>query len=248
MAGTHKKRRMVMKKVLALVAAASLIAAASAAFAAPVTIKGSKHDLSQLTGTATITKGANTQICIYCHAPHGAGKPELLWNRTNPEGTDFTLYQIINGANDNVANLSLTSSSSSLFCMSCHDGSLLMNNVTHTPAATTLSATGGALSTGSLTSSSANLGKNLTNTHPINFPVNSNSQNDLFITSPATAKAMGGGAGTASDAFPLFQSVASSTTNWLECGSCHAVHDSQFVPFLRTTLQSSTLCLGCHNK
>jgi predicted CXXCH cytochrome family protein len=234
-----------MKKVLVVFAAVSLMATAASA----ASIKGSKHDLSSLTGTGGLSNGANTQICIYCHAPHGAGRPELLWNRTNPAGSSFTLYQLVNAANTNNGAAGLTAGSSSLFCMSCHDGFTNMKAVIHTPVLNVLNATGGILEDGVI-NSSANLSSNLTTTHPINFRVNSNTQNDLFISAtPSTATSMGGGAGTAATDFPLFNSSGvAGENNFLECGSCHAVHNSQFQPFLRTTLQSSTLCLGCHNK
>jgi len=53
--------------------------------------------------------------------------------------------------------------------------------------------------------------------------------------------------------YPLFKSTGNggnrtSASDYLECGSCHAVHDSLNSPFLRETMKKSTLCLGCHNK
>ena len=237
-----------MKKVLALLAAVSLMSA-TAAFAAK-SIQFSKHNLGSATGgeASSVTKGNSTQICIYCHAPHGAALPQLLWNRTNPQGTEFTLYQIKNGANDNAAYSKFSADSTSLFCMSCHDGTIDMGAITHQGSGAFQLETGGSFASGVI-SGSANLGKNLTNTHPVNFPVSSNSQSDLYIAAPeASAKAMGNPAiaGMTATTFPLF--AAGANVNSLECGSCHAVHDSENRPFLRFTMQGSALCLGCHNK
>jgi len=247
-----------MKKVLGLVAVAGLIAVSSAAFGA--TIVGSKHDLTS-GGTATLTgpgAGSSTQICVYCHAPHNAIKSLPLWNRTNPAGTGFTLYSGV-GMNNVSFKTGFTADSTSLFCMSCHDGSTNMNAIHNAGAAegsTSLNAQGGRLIVAGVFANgvidgAADLSSDLSKTHPINFPVKAaDSQTDLWNGPAAgTTNQMGTGA----TLFPLFKSTdsnaARATTNRsLECGSCHAVHDSANRPFLRYTLAGSALCLGCHNK
>jgi predicted CXXCH cytochrome family protein len=136
--------------------------------------------------------------------------------------------------------------------MSCHDGTIDMGDLAHKATNafqkdtdTTFKENGLGYASGMI-SGTAKLGTDLRNTHPVNFPVSSNSQTDLFILTPATATSMGGGAGTVNTTFPLFAEGA--MTNFLECGSCHAVHDSENRPFLRYTMNGSALCLGCHNK
>ena len=112
-----------MRKVLALVAAAGLIAAASTAFGA--SIVNSKHDLSNGSTVGDVAVnynlGTSTQICIYCHAPHNANLSLPLWNRSNPAGAGFTLYSGVNMTNVSFKT-GFTNDSTSLFCMSCHDG------------------------------------------------------------------------------------------------------------------------------
>ena len=112
-----------MKKVLSLVAVTGLVAASTAAFGA--SIVNSKHNLSS-NGTSTYA-GTSTQICVYCHAPHNAALSLPLWNRTNPT-TAFTLYSGLNMQNVSFKS-SFTADSTSLFCMSCHDGNTAMNAV-----------------------------------------------------------------------------------------------------------------------
>jgi predicted CXXCH cytochrome family protein len=101
-------------------------------------------------------------------------------------------------------------------------------------------------------------GTNLSKTHPINFPVRTDDFQTDLNTGGNTAH-MGPGVTSGYDwttkpvLFPLFKTTdanaARSTTNRsLECGSCHAVHDSTNSPFLRDTIAGSKLCLGCHNK
>jgi len=246
-----------MKKVLSLLAVAGLIAAASSAFGA--TIVGSKHDLSN-TGTATGLSGggSSTQICVYCHAPHNAAKSLPLWNRTNPAGSLFKLYSGVNMQNVSFSS-GFTADSTSLFCMSCHDGVTEMSAIHNagtlgggaavnatSPTAADAYRTAGAnvFAPGAIgqIKNTALGGYNLTKTHPINFAVSlTDGQSDLFTGSGTK---MGN-----NNQFPLFKLEGDrATARSLECGSCHAVHDSLNSPFLRTTMDRSALCLGCHNK
>ena len=243
-----------MKKVLTLLAAAGIMTAATAAFGA--TIVGSKHDLSSTGLSGYKGTAANTsQICVYCHAPHNALLSLPLWNRSNPVGSGFTLYSGV-GMQSRQFATGFTSDSTSLFCMSCHDGVTSMNAV-HNKGALINAGTAGAparpltTSAGGVLSGSAAF-TDLTKTHPINFPVPTvnNAQNDLWVG--GNIPSMGGGAATTTATFPLFKvaagSAARNTNRSLECGSCHAVHDSLNSPFLRYTMDGSKLCLGCHNK
>lgn len=250
-----------MKKVLSLLAVAGLVAAASAASAA--TIVSSKHDLSGTTHGNAGYKGTSTQICVYCHAPHNAALSLPLWNRVNPDGSLFTLYSGVGMANVSFKS-GFTSDSTSLFCMSCHDGQITMDAVHNAGAIDGGTAVGGVHPTiagvfgGSAITGAANLTRDLSKTHPINFPVSLvDSQTDLNVGTGASMgpgqTALNASGYTFAKTFPLFKSSdanAKRTTanRSLECGSCHAVHDSQFSPFLRDTMAGSQLCLGCHNK
>jgi len=251
-----------MKKFVAVLAAAGLMAAATAAFGA--SIVNSKHDLSAGSTVGGVSgnysMGTSTQICVYCHAPHNAQSSLPLWNRTNPGGGGFVLYSGVNMTNVSFKT-GFTADSTSLFCMSCHDGVTGINAVYNAgvidgsgtaaqhPAAAANKFTAGGGAAGAIANGiSGNLTTNLAKTHPINFPVSEtvNTGNDLHLASGAQM-------GKASFLMPLFKSAdanaARSTANRsLECGSCHAVHDSAFKPFLRYTMDKSALCLGCHNK
>lgn len=244
-----------MKKVLAILAAAGLMAAATTAFGA--SIVNSKHNLSE-TGTGGLhgTAGVNsTQICVYCHAPHGAIKSIPLWNRNNPDPTTFILYSGINMQSRQFAT-GFTSDSTSLFCMSCHDGQTQMDNVHNQGANIRANLSGGTglPLVGGLVQGNPALGTDLSLTHPVNFPVPTanNAQNDLWVGSGSYM----GGSGPAGNVFPLYKATSDggsmspdrTSDRSLECGSCHAVHDSLNSPFLRYTLSGSQLCLGCHNK
>ena len=230
-----------MKRVLSLLAAASLMAMAATAMAS--TITNSKHNLSSTGASTTGLKGTTSdsnQICVYCHTPHNANPSMPLWNRSNPAGTLFTLYSGVNMTNVSYKT-GLTSDSISLFCLSCHDGNTNFNNVHNAPS------DGVPLFDGSITSGHANFGRNLSNSHPINFAVDGtlNTGNDLHLLGTGATK-MGKALGPQ---FPLFRTTRNgNVSNTLECSSCHAVHDMTNTPFLRYTMAGSQLCLGCHNK
>lgn len=253
-----------MKKVLALVAATGILAAAS--FASAGSIINSKHDLGSASTNGGIkgVAGTNTsQICIYCHSPHGSIQSIPLWNRTNPTASSFTLYSGVNMASVSFKS-GFTSDSTSLFCMSCHDGGTSMSAVHNAGPLVRNSGLGmsgsaglalyGATIGGSV-GHSGNLSSDLSTTHPVNFPVDlTNKQGDLWVAA-ANPTTMGGGIATGAtiSTFPLFKTkpagnATRTTDSSLECGSCHAVHDSAISPFLRLTMEGSKLCLGCHNK
>ena len=246
-----------MKKALALIAAAGLMAAATTAMAAPVSIVNSKHNVSA-SGPGSVT-GSGTQICIYCHTPHNAlaaGGP--IWNR---KSNQFNVtYQLYSGTGmTNISNKSgFTSDSISLFCMSCHDGSAMggtmLVNLTAAIGTDEYNAVNN-FTSGIATSSKANLAKGdasqagggttadgslLKTTHPVNFAMTAGGGD---LATPSAFKITG----LKGKDFPLYKSARSATQSF-ECSSCHAVHDNEFVPFLRDTNSGSKLCLGCHNK
>jgi predicted CXXCH cytochrome family protein len=243
-----------MKRVLTMAVAAGLMTAATAFGGS---IVQSKHNLSS-TGTGTL-KGntANTsQICVYCHAPHGAASTQVLWNRNNPTATLYKLYSGVNMQSRQFST-GFSADSTSLFCMSCHDGTntVLGGTQVHNQGANirvgVSGNTGKPLMAGSIFGANGDLGTDLRTTHPVNFPVptTNNSQNDLWLSPIAGGNYMGGNINVPFD-FPLYKATGrdGGSARALECGSCHAVHDSTNSPFLRYTLDGSKLCLGCHNK
>ena len=59
-------------------------------------ITGSKHDLSvDSNASIKVDTGGTTEICVFCHTPHGAtssytGAP--IWNKVTGIATTFTMY------------------------------------------------------------------------------------------------------------------------------------------------------------
>jgi len=92
-------------------------------------IENSKHDLR---GTATgggvkITNA--TEICAFCHTPHGASADTTapLWNRVVASNQTAYSTATLDGT-------VVLTDSPSLACLSCHDGQQAMNTVINAPS------------------------------------------------------------------------------------------------------------------
>ena len=157
-----------------------------------------KHDLR------SYTQGG--EYCQPCHTPHHAtqaGGDGLLWNRALALSADYTLFES-----------SAVLGTRSLACLSCHDGVQAIEAF-HGGKSTTTKLTG-----------RLNLGRDLSDDHPvgIDYPTSSwyNPQSDTGLRYYGPAR------------------------NRIECGTCHTVHEANNVYFLRKTNVNSALCLSCH--
>ncbi|HEY3355116.1 MAG TPA: cytochrome c3 family protein [Polyangia bacterium] len=215
-----------MRRILQVaVVAATLIGAAAYAG-----IAGSKHDLSlNFAGFNPAGSAPTNEICRPCHTPHNAnGNLVPLWNHTTTTQT-FIPYTstTMTGGTAGVP------TGGSLACMSCHDGITAVD-------AFGGSTTGGHAMAGA---STANLGLDLSNDHPIGFSYQASVAADPGIIAPATPGVCVTLAGTTCET-PLY-----GATGNMECATCHAVHGSGVIPkFLRVNNAGSALCLKCHNK
>jgi predicted CXXCH cytochrome family protein len=185
------------------------------------TILGSAHDFSSQAWNLT------GELCKVCHTPHNGvttipGAP--LWNHalstaTYTVYTSSTLDAIVGQPNGTTK-----------LCLSCHDGTIALNNFVGNPYfGADVFATGAAL-----------LGTNLTNDHPISFLYDAalaSTDGELF--NPVTKLS---GLGGTIDADMLFN-------HQMECASCHDVHNGTGISHLLVkTNVASALCLTCHDK
>ncbi len=155
-------------------------------------IRGTKHNLSaEAAGTAlpsggsvptrTVQATTETQVCVFCHTPHGATLAVApLWNRKLSNATYATYTS---SSLDAIAILGTQldqPGGSSKLCLSCHDGTLAIGNVNvlnglgaedrqQTITMTGTSGASGVMAAGSGTTTgyTRNLGIDLTNDHPI---------------------------------------------------------------------------------
>jgi predicted CXXCH cytochrome family protein len=202
-----------VKKILTVLLALAVAAAAGQVYAG---IAGSKHDFRGSTWY-----GAQTQICVPCHTPHGANttvKP--LWNHamgtnnyTNNLTTVFgTTWGSVNGP--------------SLLCLSCHDGTVALDSY------------GGATGTNYIPAASKiGDGSTLNGNHPISINYTATLVTSGQLNNETTVKNSG------------IYLYGAGSPGIVECGSCHDVHNgANIAGLLRITNAGSQLCLTCHIK
>lgn len=183
-------------------------------------IAGSRHDIGNYTGNTT----DNGQVCVYCHTPHNAttAKPAPpLWNKDQTISV-FDIY-----ASPTIDNPTGQPEGTSLACLTCHDGTLALDAMINPPA--------GYVPDGFTMGGSANLGKDLSNDHPISIGYSLSADADFVDP------------GSVTNILPLFSGTQDPNYQ-VECGSCHDVHDRTNFPFLRISNDNSALCLTCHLK
>ena len=99
-------------------------------------VKDTKHNLSAtaITNPIRAAAGGTTEICVFCHTPHGASTSGQLWNRALSTAT-YTPY-----TSDYLTGLGYPTAAlgnSSRLCLSCHDGTVALGSVFNTPGSGT---------------------------------------------------------------------------------------------------------------
>ena len=218
-----------MKRLLII---AAVLMLATFAAQADITAGTNPHNLSSSGPNDGDLSPSTTRVCVFCHTPHNAsGTTGPLWNHSAGTSSNYTNYGNWNGTlNATLPSWSGASDVGSALCMSCHDGTVALGSTENgfvTGVTGTMS---------SITGTTANLGTNLQDDHPVNFTYDA-----------ALVTADGGLA----DPTALSSAVLFGGT--LQCGSCHDVHTYGTTaagtwPFLRVSNNASALCDDCHNK
>ncbi len=226
-----------MKKLLILTLAVLLTAGiASFALAAGngAGITGSPHDFSGVIPTL------GGEICRICHSPHDHHVAAqnylegLLWNKTLSTAT-YTMYDNAWSATLDGA-VSASPTGHSKLCLSCHDGTVAVDNYETHAGGTYVLPTYAEIpgfADGPVTN------RDLRGTHPISIVYDPAADGWLKpITAPM------GGSGTIADVLE---------GNVMQCSACHDVHDAPIeavggTPLLRVTDAGSAICLACHVK
>jgi len=142
-------------------------------------IATSRHNLG---GTGLFTRSGNTtEICVFCHTPHHSNtlnniKP--LWNRqTQTSLGAYTAYGTT-AAGTVINNTDL--GSTTLACLSCHDGVTTFDNLANSPGKNGVVENGSdrgwsfitldVTASDFMTSERLNIGVNLSNDHPVSVP------------------------------------------------------------------------------
>lgn len=228
-----------MKKISSM----AVLAVFAATSAMAVSVVNSRHDMVA-SGFATGT-GGSTEVCIFCHTPHGAqtGVTQApLWNNTLSanivDAGIYNSYAVINGVSlkSFTVNEAQINATDARLCLACHDGGV--GEPVNQPNS-------GMMDTSSPITpmdSNALISTDLSNDHPIGMDLGTSPQlADPGIRTIAVIKANFGGVS------PFFGSIDDSI-NIMYCSSCHDVHDNAYVPFLRMDNTGSALCKACHYK
>lgn len=176
---------------------------------------------------------SDNQICKPCHTPHGGNETVgRLWNHALTTAT----YQMHKGQGTAISNIDSTSR----LCLSCHDGTVALDNF------------GGRTSGTSFVAGNKLIGTNLNNDHPIGsdavYPTTpSTSYNPQTINSTGTSSSVVFGGNTLR-LRPWIDSTG--TTKFVVgCSSCHTVHNrNNNAHMLNVNNSGSALCLTCHIK
>ena len=172
------------------------------------------------------------QTCAYCHAPHGGETSRPLWNRLTPSGP----YRMYDDGTSMI--LDPQPSGNSLACLSCHDGTIGLDEIivpptdfTGSPAGTLIdeceSCHSGGNPAGGIDWEGVWLDTDLRKMHPISI-----------LYDPSRAPGFRSAAEVQAAGLFLFDGK-------VQCMTCHEPHSQQFQPFLRVP-GGQGLCLSCH--
>lgn len=182
-------------------------------------IVGSAHDFSNDSWNTT------SQICIVCHTTHNADvsvNDAPLWNHETT-ASSFTPYTS--------STLDATAGqpdASSKLCLSCHDGTIAVDNFNGNTSGT------------SFLTGNSNVGTDLNDDHPVSITYDASlASADGGLYNPTTTNS--GLGGTISEDLLI--------GNQVQCASCHDVHNGSGInKLLRKSNNASALCLTCHDK
>ena len=242
----------------------TLTMATAALLVLPLTVRAgilnSPHDFSG--ESWNVQPSDHNSVCGTCHTPHhGDSTVVPLWSHLTTSQT-FTMYNNANVAPANLqAHVDGQPAGISKACLSCHDGTVAINTYGGIGNYQTWGGTAVTIT------NSANLGTDLTHTHPISMDytvalTGTGIGQDQWIFNPDTTQVLTPASG-------VFVSGNDMSINGfllggkhrVECSSCHDVHNQIGSPFdinnnpklvkivgVDSQNNGSLLCRSCHNK
>ena len=179
----------------------------------------SPHNLA-VSGTGSIRAASQTDVCIFCHTPHGGNSQMPLWNHSAS-----TASYVVYSSTTMIATVGQPNGSSVL-CLSCHDGTVALGMLNSCSKPVKMQGDVTVMPAGS-----TNLGTDLSQDHPISFTYNS---------------ALATKEGELADPSTLTGKVKLDRNSQMQCTSCHDPHNNQFGNFLVMDNAGSALCVTCH--
>jgi len=181
-----------------------------------------------------------TNSCQVCHVPHKSAPQNAanapLWNHALSKNTYLTYDQ---GGSATYKGGPVTLGSS-IACLTCHDGSVAVNQTYSSTGATNFN--GGTAIFAPSWAIEAIGGSDLTRMHPIgvSYTYARTTGGDTDLVDPNTSAL-------------LNNTMLKGSTKSVECASCHDIHRTQGASMTAThdlivNPNGSQLCLTCHNK
>lgn len=178
------------------------------------------HNLS-IRGPGIVTSPSESEVCIFCHAPHNTSGSSPLWNRQMPTSS-FAIY-----SSSTLDAQPGQPTGSSKLCLSCHDGTIALGDVLSRDTAIQIAGQG------PMPPGPTNLGTDLSDDHPVSFVYSSALSNSDSKILPPTALPPG---------------INLDGNSELQCTSCHDPHQNMNGNFLVKTSRFGNLCSSCHNR
>ncbi len=235
------------------------------------TVHDLSHATNGLNNYVANPSDSLNRICIFCHAPHntmrlatslggsaGGSGPQApdafdylpLWNHElTGNYASYSMYNNGPGAPQVGSRASqamqsgMKPGSTSLLCLSCHDGSVAVNQYGNVNQLARSQSGGGPVIDDIYTIGKNN---NLQNHHPIGFSYDDARSGDPELRDPEStvltnAPSMG---------VTTIRDHLYGTDGRVECGSCHSVHNKGNTgeTLLWRSDTNSNLCLTCHDK
>jgi predicted CXXCH cytochrome family protein len=218
-------------------------------------IRATNHNLS-VSGPGTIKATSETEVCVFCHIPHNANPAVPLWNHS-VSGAAYTMYnsEYLQRANYDIPSTLGTYPSTgyrSRLCLSCHDGTVAIGNVYILRGELMTSPINmqGVTANGTLpTTSTAYIGTDLTNDHPVAIK---------YDTTKTITFGVGSRNMELASAPPInpkpYQNIKlfNPSPGYVECPSCHDPHieNEKFLVIWNTNLGTTIadMCTTCHDK
>lgn len=183
-------------------------------------IVGTKHDLS-LNGPGQVKATSESEVCLFCHAPHHGTGETPLWNHAMSKA-GYTPYT------SSTAKASFGQpTGSSRLCLSCHDGTVALGMLSSRAQPIEMQR-----GVSTMPAGPSNLGTDLSDDHPISF-----TYDHALVTANGQLK----------DPATLTEKVRLDHNQQLQCTSCHDPHSNQYGQFLVQDNQGSALCIVCHD-
>ena len=132
-------------------------------------VANTTHNLGSGGAVGNNTYSGTTEICVFCHTPHGADVSAAvpLWNRTLADPASYTTYDTLGTSSLDGGTAPV--GSVSIACLSCHDGTQAMDALLNDPGsgADVASFDAGVWTGNDRPQDIADLSQDLTDDHPI---------------------------------------------------------------------------------